>query len=96
MDIGEIADMWGHPSPAMHEMGNISSGWWKRAIIVLSSIPLAIVVNGLRIAVIGVLYSWWGAEVAEGFFHGFSSWLIFLAMIPFLLAEMWLLRRIGR
>lgn len=69
---------------------------WKRIFLVLSSIPLSVMVNSMRIAVTGILYSSWGAQVAEGFFHGFSGWLIFMLTIPVLLAEMWLLKKIGR
>jgi exosortase D (VPLPA-CTERM-specific) len=65
---------------------------WKRIFLVLSSIPIAIFVNSFRIALTGVLYSIWGASVAEGFFHGFSGWLIFMFTIPILLVEMWVLR----
>jgi exosortase D (VPLPA-CTERM-specific) len=68
--------------------------WWKRLLLVFSSIPLAIFVNGFRIAATGVLYSVIGAEAAEGFFHGFSGWLIFLFCIPFLLVEMWVLGKL--
>ena len=68
--------------------------WWKRVVLFLSSIPLAIFVNSFRIAATGVLYSMFGAQVAEGFFHGFSGWLIFMFAIPCLLLEMWVLRRI--
>ncbi|MBA4390993.1 MAG: VPLPA-CTERM-specific exosortase XrtD [Syntrophus sp. (in: bacteria)] len=71
-----------------------SAHWWKKTVLFLSAIPLAIVVNSFRIAATGVLYSMFGAEVAEGFFHGFSGWLIFMFAIPFLLFEMWALRRI--
>ena len=66
--------------------------WWKRIVLFLSSIPLAIFVNAFRIALTGILYSMFGATVAEGFFHGFSGWLIFLFCIPILLVEMWILR----
>ncbi len=65
---------------------------WKRSVLFLSSIPLAIFVNSFRIAATGVLYSFFGAVVAEGFFHGFSGWLIFMFTIPVLLVEMWVLR----
>jgi exosortase D (VPLPA-CTERM-specific) len=67
---------------------------WKRIALFLSSMPIAIMVNGLRIAVTGILYSLWGATVAEGFFHGFSGWLIFMLTIPVLLAVMWVLHRL--
>ena len=65
---------------------------WKRIVLFVSSIPLAIVVNSLRIALTGILSSIWGAKVAEGFFHGFSGWLIFLFALAFLLLEMWVLK----
>jgi len=68
---------------------------WKKVILVLSSIPLAVAVNSFRIATTGILYSFWGPEVAEGFFHGFSSWLIFMFTLPVLLLEMWVLNKIG-
>ena len=61
---------------------------WKRGVLLVSSIPLAIVTNSMRIAMTGILYKYFGAGVAEGFFHGFSGWLIFVFCIPVLLIEM--------
>ena len=71
------------------------AAFWKRIILVLSSIPLAVAVNSFRIATTGILYSFWGSEVAEGFFHDFSGWLIFMFTMPVLLLEMWILNMIG-
>lgn len=68
---------------------------WKRLVLVLSTIPLTILVNSLRIALTGVIHQYWGAEVAEGFFHGFSGWLIFMFTLIVLLAEVWVLMRIA-
>jgi len=68
---------------------------WKRAVIIISSIPVSIIMNSFRIAMTGILYEVWGAKVAEGFFHGFSGWLIFLVAIGIMLGEMWILNRIG-
>ena len=67
---------------------------WKRVILVLSTVPLAIFVNSLRIALTAVLSEIWGPEVAEGFFHGFSGWFIFMFSLGVLLLEMWLLKKI--
>lgn len=50
--------------------------WWKRVILVGITIPLSIMANVIRIAGTGVAY--WGPEVAEGFFHGFSGWVVFM------------------
>ena len=69
---------------------------WKRILLVLSTIPISVLVNGLRIASVGILYRFWGPAVAEGFFHDFSGWFIFMISLAILLAEMWLLGKIGR
>jgi exosortase D (VPLPA-CTERM-specific) len=68
---------------------------WKRLFLVLSTIPLTIVINSMRIALTGVIYAHFGAAAAEGFFHGFSGWLIFMVSFAVLLAEIWVLRRIA-
>ena len=41
---------------------------WKRVVLVLSSIPISILVNGFRIGMIGVLVEWYGQGAAEGFY----------------------------
>jgi exosortase D (VPLPA-CTERM-specific) len=68
---------------------------WKRVLIVLSSIPISIVVNGFRIGMIGVLVEWYGQEAAEGFYHLFEGWMLFMASLGLLILEMWVLARIG-
>ncbi|MBK7550796.1 MAG: VPLPA-CTERM-specific exosortase XrtD [Syntrophaceae bacterium] len=68
---------------------------WKRITLVLSTIPLTIITNSLRIALTGIIYKHFGAAAAEGFFHGFSGWLIFMFTLVVLLAEIWVLRRIA-
>jgi exosortase D (VPLPA-CTERM-specific) len=69
---------------------------WKRALVFLSTIPVTIFMNSLRIGVIGVLVDNWGIGMAEGFLHYFEGWIIFVACLSILLAEMWLLNRIGK
>ena len=67
---------------------------WKRAVLLLSSIPLAIVTNSMRIAMTAILYKHFGSKVAEGFFHEFSGLLIFAICIPVLLIEMKILEKL--
>lgn len=70
--------------------------WWKRAVIVLSTIPLTIVINSLRIGVIGATVEYWGSSMAEGLLHDFEGWFMFMICIALLIGEMSLLARIGR
>ncbi len=55
-----------------------------RTIIALSTIPIAIVANGLRVAGTGIAAHYYGAEAAEGFFHTFSGWIVFVAAFALL------------
>lgn len=68
----------------------------KRAILILSAVPIAIFTNGLRVIVTGILAQWWGAKAAEGFFHEFAGLAVFALAMVILVAEGALLRRIGR
>ncbi|WP_428423358.1 VPLPA-CTERM-specific exosortase XrtD [Methylibium sp.] len=68
---------------------------WKRLVIVLSTIPLTIVINSLRIAIIGVTVEHWGRSMAEGLLHDFEGWFMFMVCVALLVGEMSLLARIG-
>jgi exosortase D (VPLPA-CTERM-specific) len=69
---------------------------WKRAIVFVSSIPVTILMNSLRIGAIGVMVDRWGKSMAEGFLHDFEGWMIFMASAAVLLLEIVVLSRIGR
>ena len=64
---------------------------WKRAVLFLSTVPITIFMNSLRIAVTGILVDNWGTEMAEGFLHDFEGWLIFMACGGLLLLEVLLM-----
>lgn len=65
---------------------------WKQVVCVLSTVPIAILTNVIRIAITGVLTYKYGSEMAEGFFHGFSGWVIFMVAFAFLFLEGRILR----
>jgi exosortase D (VPLPA-CTERM-specific) len=68
---------------------------WQRALVFLSTIPITIVMNSLRIGIVGVLVNYWGPQDADGFLHMFEGWIIFLACAGVLVAEMSLLAYFG-
>lgn len=67
---------------------------WKRVLLVLSSIPLTIFSNSLRIALTGIFSERFGTQAVEGFFHDFEGWLIFMITLAMLLLEIWILNRL--
>jgi exosortase D (VPLPA-CTERM-specific) len=72
------------------------AAFWKRALVFASSVPLTIGMNGLRIAIIGLLVDRFGTSMAEGFLHDFEGWVVFMASGGVLLLEIVLLSRVGR
>jgi exosortase len=57
-----------------------------RVLLALASVPIAVAANALRIVGTGLIVQYWDPEKAEGFFHLFSGWLVFLVSFLLLLA----------
>lgn len=70
------------------------SRWWKKLLIVLSTIPITILTNSLRIALTGILSERFGSKAVEGFFHDFEGWLIFMIAFACLGIEMLVLSKL--
>jgi exosortase len=57
---------------------------WRRVVLALASIPIAVVANVARIFGTGLCVQYWDPVKAMGFFHEFSGWLIFLVSLGLL------------
>ena len=68
---------------------------WQRALVLLSSIPITIAMNGFRIGMVGVTVDRWGPRMAEGVLHFFEGWIIFIASAFLLTVEVYLLARLS-
>src|SRR4030095_2361395 len=67
-----------------------------RWILVLSAVPIALVANAFRIWATGVLAHQYGTAAAEGFYHTFAGWLVFVVALGLLLGEEGLLSLLQR
>ncbi|MGB6786547.1 MAG: exosortase A [Candidatus Acidiferrales bacterium] len=67
---------------------------WVRWLLVILMIPIAIVSNAIRIMGAGLLTYHFGPSMAEGFFHEFSGWVIFVAALVLMFVCHWALRKI--
>jgi hypothetical protein len=61
---------------------------------VFSAVPIAIFTNALRVSGTGVLARYYGTRVADGFFHSFSGWVIYVVAFLMLFGVGWLLDRV--
>jgi exosortase len=65
-----------------------------RWVLVLSAIPISVAANSVRIIGTGLLVQYWDPDKAQGFFHTFSGWLIFVVSLIMLYLLHALLRTI--
>lgn len=60
--------------------------WWEKLLFLLSTLPIALLANSIRIVVTGLLYQHASSHAAQKFSHDLSGW----AMIPLAAAMFWL------
>jgi len=54
---------------------------WVRVVLACSAVPIAVAANSFRIFGTGLLVQYWDPDKAEGFFHTFQGWLIFVVSL---------------
>lgn len=57
---------------------------WKRIALAVASLPIAVAANVARIFGTGLCVQYWNPDKAQGFFHEFSGWLMFLVSLALL------------
>ena len=57
---------------------------WHKFLLFAAAAPIAVLMNAVRIGVIGVLVNRYGIEHAIGFTHVFEGWVIFLICVALL------------
>lgn len=57
---------------------------WHKAVLLVSAAPITVLMNAVRIGIIGVMVEHTGIEWVEGFTHFFEGWVIFMTCIAIL------------
>ena len=70
-----------------------SYGFWRSALLLVAAVPIAVLTNALRVSGTGVLAHYYGTEVADGFFHSFSGWVIYISAAMLMFAVGWVIER---
>lgn len=64
----------------------------RRVILAVSTLPIAVTANALRVAGTGLLAHFAGQAAADGFFHVFAGWLVFMSAVVMLFVLQTILR----
>ena len=67
---------------------------WQKGVLLVSSIPVAVVCNMVRIFATAMLMLYVSAEVAQKFFHDFAGYVMMPVAVLLLFGEIWLMDRI--
>jgi len=59
---------------------------WVRVVLALSAVPIAVAANSFRIFGTGLIVQYWDPDKAEGFYHAFGGWVIFVVALVMLFA----------
>jgi exosortase len=65
----------------------VTTRLWERALLALSTIPIAVAANIVRVAGTGIIYEYVGPKYGQGFYHGFGAWIVFVIALAALLME---------
>jgi exosortase len=68
---------------------------WIRITLIALMVPIAVASNAMRVMGAGVLTYLFGSQAAEGFFHSFQGWLIFVFAVACMLLLHWLLSHLA-
>jgi exosortase len=86
---------------ALLSLGVLTGGLWlhrvpSRLVLVLLAIPVAILVNAVRVFLTGFLVHFADPSLGEGFMHMTEGWLLFLVAFAILGAAAWVLAHVER
>jgi exosortase len=65
--------------------------WWEKLIVIISSLPIAILCNTLRLTITAIVFTMISGENLEKFFHDFGGYLMMPLALALVIFELWLL-----
>ena len=67
---------------------------WQKVALIVSSIPVAIACNLLRLVATALLFLMVSGEIAKTFFHDFAGWTMMPLAIAMLAVELWIMSKL--
>ncbi len=72
----------------------VQRAWWEKLVILISSLPIALLCNAVRLTVTAVAFTAIAGERWEGIFHDFGGYAVMPLALSIVVVELWLLTRL--
>ena len=68
--------------------------WWEKLLVLLSSLPIALLCNTLRLTITAIFFTLLQSEAVEKLFHDFGGYAMMPLALAMVVGELWLLMRL--
>jgi len=72
----------------------VERAWWEKLVILISSLPIALLCNTIRLAVTAVFFTILKGEYWEQIFHDFGGYAMMPLALAAVVGELWLLAKL--
>ena len=72
----------------------IQRTWWEKLIVLVSSLPIALLCNSVRLTITAIAFTRLGGEHWEKIFHDFGGYAMMPLALGAIVLELWFLTKI--
>jgi exosortase len=72
----------------------VNRKWWEKLIVLVSSLPIALVCNTVRLVVTAIFFTVLKGEYWEDIFHDFGGYAMMPLALAAVVGELWLLTKL--
>ena len=72
----------------------IQRSWWEKLILLLSTLPIALLCNTIRLAITAIAFTYIKGEYWEQVFHDYGGYAMMPLALALVVLELWLLTKL--
>ena len=72
----------------------VKRAWWEKLLVLISSLPIALLCNTIRLAITAMFFTILKGEYWEKLFHDFGGYAMMPLALAAMVAELWLLKKL--
>jgi exosortase len=72
----------------------VKRAWWEKLVVLISSLPIALLCNTIRLAITAVFFTILEGEYWEKIFHDFGGYAMMPLALTAIVTELWLLKKL--